>query len=248
MKLGQKFQSNVFFTSFYRTVSNQYIATISVLAKSIYRFTSSDGKTTCRGILTVMPFDHSSGCWWPHPNNGLPKHCYRFEVPFRKNGWQLIPGQLSRRSPLGGFVRRAENWPAFNLKKPWIQFLFVLVAFLYGGLHCLAWNSVFPSYVKQLLWRISSVIIMAAGIPALACYFLLEKVAFRFPSDPSEIYLLDWRWRKYILLTVVMTLLLFAYVFGRVYLVVECFIQLFHLQPGPIFVQPSWSTYFPHLG
>ncbi len=46
--------------------------------------------------------------------------------------------------------------------------------------------------------------------------------------------------------TLIMVLL--AYVCGRVYLVVESFIQLFHLQPGTVFAQPIWSTYFPHLG
>jgi hypothetical protein len=167
------------------------------------------------------------------------------------------------------FVRRAKNWPAFDLNKPCIQFLFVLVAFLYGGLHCLAWNSVFPSYVQQLLWRISSAIIMATGIPALVCYFSLEVV-----ESDQYFSLYCWRWRKYLivaskalfkdglvrigytrlltpigyLLRGVVIILLPTYVFGRIYLVVECFIQLFHLQPKPIFVQPSWSTYFPHLG
>ncbi|KAK3353858.1 hypothetical protein B0T25DRAFT_545516 [Lasiosphaeria hispida] len=35
---------------------------------------------------------------------------------------------------------------------------------------------------------------------------------------------------------------------ARTYLVVECFIQLAHLPPGPVFTLPVWSVYFPHIG
>ena len=46
----------------------------------------------------------------------------------------------------------------------------------------------------------------------------------------------------------IIALLLPAYLFARIYLVVESFIQLFHLKPGPVFEQPLWSSYIPHLG
>jgi hypothetical protein len=45
-----------------------------------------------------------------------------------------------------------------------------------------------------------------------------------------------------------MIVLVLVYILARTYLVVECFIQLLLLQPGLVFVQPSWSTYFQHLG
>jgi hypothetical protein len=74
------------------------------------------------------------------------------------------------------------------------------------GLHCLAWNSVFPSYVQQLLWPISSAIVIAAGIPALLSYFSLEVVESCYwvaelsPSDRSlqRRSQFSRRWRKYI--------------------------------------------------
>jgi hypothetical protein len=50
------------------------------------------------------------------------------------------------------------------------------------------------------------------------------------------------------LLVFIIISLLPAYLFARVYLVVESFIQLFHLEPGPAFEQPHWSAYIPHLG
>jgi len=45
-----------------------------------------------------------------------------------------------------------------------------------------------------------------------------------------------------------MFILIPVYFIPRLYLVVECFIQLFHLPPGPVFTEPSWSSYFPHIG
>jgi len=46
----------------------------------------------------------------------------------------------------------------------------------------------------------------------------------------------------------IIVLLLPAYLFARIYLVVESFIQLLHLELGPVFEQPLWSSYIPHLG
>lgn len=50
------------------------------------------------------------------------------------------------------------------------------------------------------------------------------------------------------LLLWIIVLLLLGYLFARIYLVVESFIQLFHLELGPVFEQPRWSSYIPHLG
>ena len=42
------------------------------------------------------------------------------------------------------------------------------------------------------------------------------------------------------------TLMLVVYLLARAYLVVECFINVFHL-PAGVFNTPEWSTYFPHI-
>ncbi|PVG02859.1 hypothetical protein CPB86DRAFT_780285 [Serendipita vermifera] len=39
------------------------------------------------------------------------------------------------------------------------------IGILFGGIHCLAWSSSFPSHTEQLLWRIS--VVAMVGIPAL---------------------------------------------------------------------------------
>jgi len=42
-------------------------------------------------------------------------------------------------------------------------------------------------------------------------------------------------------------LLVILYCLARLYLVVECFINLFHL-PDSVYLLPSWSQYMPHIG
>jgi hypothetical protein len=215
------------------------------------------------------------GIWCPHSENLPPVFSTEFETAnFRDNNWSLEYAWNGK----GRLMRRSKNWPSFDIKKPLIQLLFLFVAFLYGGLHCFAWNSTFPSHVQQLLWRISSLMIMAAGVPLLLCYFLLEEVHFNYtihnldPRCPPGggfglatkmarvLYMHKCRknhswstragWYRFgnNLLRGMMTLILFGYVFARAYLIIECFIELVHLPPGRIFLQPSWSTYFPHLG
>jgi len=42
--------------------------------------------------------------------------------------------------------------------------------FVYGGLHCLAWNAPFATRLETLLWRISSIAIMSTLVPVLLFY------------------------------------------------------------------------------
>ena len=37
----------------------------------------------------------------------------------------------------------------------------VLVALIFGGIHCIGWSFHFPSHAEQLLWRMSSIAITA---------------------------------------------------------------------------------------
>jgi hypothetical protein len=236
------------------------------------------------------------GYWLPYPNRNIPScisHCHGVYVKSSAGPWKFHTGSFAAGHEK---VRttRIPNWPKFDIKKPWIQLLFILVAFLYGGLHSLAWNSLFPSRKERLLWRISSTTIMGAGVPALICYLLSQWTLT--PAIGGDSYYVP-RWRIYTyklskpilnqrlvrililsrevlaklqregrllptiwdelpllyksidnLLVFIIISLLPAYLFARVYLVVESFIQLFHLESGPAFEQPHWSTYIPHLG
>lgn len=184
-----------------------------------------------------------------------------------------------------------------------------LTGFIYGGLHCLAWNAPFPSTAEGLLWRLSSVSITSTGVlmtlviswnafppfwsylfgwrssswdigvkkPALLLMRFLDKVYDVFPFNLSIVQKLHDKLRvprflDIVILTVysiiyfifyiffiftgpllkpifdiAVILLIILYAVARVYLVVECFINLAHLPPSA-YQLPQWSQYVPHIG
>jgi hypothetical protein len=273
--------------------------------------------TTYPGLLICDSGQISDGQWvsWcQYPGRNIPgciSSCYSVYKASGANHWKFLGCNLNKEAVPGTEAvdlnrhctckTRVPNWPSLDLRKPWILLLFFLVAFLYGGLHSLAWNALFPSLTQQLLWQISSSIIMGAGVPALICYFLAGEISSGRTDIFGPIY--AYRWRVYTfqlskpilnyrllgvlggrresltheireqrgendtsplpviwkelprlydfideLLIWIIVLILPAYLFARIYLVVESFIQLFHLEPGPAFEQPHWSSYIPHFG
>ena len=156
-------------------------------------------------------------------------------------------------------TERCKNWPDFNdiFDLP-IAFGFSVTGFIYGGLHALAWAAHFNSNTEQLLWRSSACIVMG-GFPIIAVVFLVflssvnaNKTVRAGPNLKRWIQLvigfvaeLGW-----VLLLVFLIFLLIAviaaYMLARAYLVVECFINIFHLPAGAYDV-PRWSAYFPHI-
>ena len=106
---------------------------------------------------------------------------------------------------------------------------FIISAFLYGGLHLLAWNAPFRSRTEEWLWRSSGIFIMASGL----C--IIPLVLLVLPGDFSLC-----------LFFVLAYFLGLVYVVARVYLVVECFINLAYLRDS-VYEMPSWSQYFPHI-
>lgn len=118
-------------------------------------------------------------------------------------------------------------------------------AFVYGGLHLLAWNAPFHAPIYGLLWKISGITITSLAIfPILIMLFLLCN-AYTLG--------LESKLHKYLGLTLaVFTLLgmlsfMLLYIFARVYLVVKSFLSLAYL-PESVLVTPNFSLYFPHIG
>ena len=150
------------------------------------------------------------------------------------------------------FVRRCTNTPeALNVRATLGLFFFIgftdplaigfgAAAMVYGGLHALAWFAEFHSPIEQLLWRISCVVVIC-GIPTSVAVCRLMYL-LGFPGDDLLAVLI-------ISMPCVLIgyLLTSAYVLARLYLVVECFIQLSHLPTG-VYDMPEWSSYFPHIG
>lgn len=110
---------------------------------------------------------------------------------------------------------------------------FSAAAVVYGGLHALAWFAHFGSPTQQLLWRICVCGVMG-GAPAL---HLIMKLLGKMP---------DWSDWSHIPILILIGAMVLAYRLARVYLVIECFVQLSCLPEG-VYVVPNWTAYFPHI-
>ena len=128
---------------------------------------------------------------------------------------------------------------------------------LYGGMHSLAWHVAFPTAFEQLLWRTAGLTVALTGpiwfFSLLITGLADPEVYSDFDSRFKEGYpLMDEVLEQFIgrpdkgaHLWVVLACILW-YAFCRVFLVVECFINVAHLSEGALRV-PVWSTYVPHL-
>lgn len=153
---------------------------------------------------------------------------------------------------------------------------FTVANLFYGGLHLVPYflKETFHSLAEQLLWLISAAMLCYVG--ALSCSFIiirfvhvyllkfLRKGLSRAGAEPSgerpssssagenEGPLRSKRTRLNLLPfvgVVIGTIVGYGWwvMFARVFLIVECFLDLFRLDPR-VFDVPTWVNYFPHIG
>lgn len=134
---------------------------------------------------------------------------------------------------------------------------------VHGGVHLLAWNAPFQTRAETLIWRVSGIAIAAPF--ALLTTFLVIIWVYDFTNKLLERRFKGWNrpirklkerhWLFRRLLKGLSYLGFFSllgvfipvYLAARVYLVVECFINLAHL-PDAVYKVPEWSNVLPHLG
>jgi len=128
---------------------------------------------------------------------------------------------------------------------------------LFGGLHCLAWDFQFPTVKEALAWKISSLLMTTMPILAIVPFIWWQQLnphpgtaftpyqsaAFRKRSCFFRKILFGGA-SKYLLELVLITLLV-AYVFSRVFLIIEIFRSLFFLPPEALI--DTWSGSVPHF-
>jgi hypothetical protein len=151
----------------------------------------------------------------------------------------------------------------------------LLAGSLYGGIHLFAWDGPFPSGTERLLWRISCLIIaspvgfvillLAAAGVLIAGSVMLDQLNEILPLkrmfswlytpilallDALLDFLIDTETgfvMSFCVLAGISAIFALAYAAARIYLVVECFINIAHL-PEAVFQEPNWSQYIPHFG
>ena len=139
-------------------------------------------------------------------------------------------------------IRRLEKVPS-GLPSPYVPgqarafgyFIpFGLSACGFGAIHCLAWNSPFPTSRERLAWRICSVTTTALSVPYIP---LIHRVTSLEESSMSK---LDNS-------TEYLTVLMMAvYIIGRATLIVLAFMTLRAL-PADAFQTVNWNNYIPHF-
>ncbi|KAH7396802.1 hypothetical protein DE146DRAFT_789449 [Phaeosphaeria sp. MPI-PUGE-AT-0046c] len=133
----------------------------------------------------------------------------------------------------------------------WHFFVGITIAgVIYGGLHLTAWYAPI-SQTARTLWRVSGLIVALTGAMWLPfqVYIKLDndRMNNRLPENGVVNFILK-RYNRaceritlgYILLVAV------VYVAARIYLIVECFLNVRRLPPST-FEVPTWSQYFPHI-
>jgi hypothetical protein len=103
-----------------------------------------------------------------------------------------------------------------------------VLAVVFGGIHCAAWNFYFPSHVTRTMWRVCSVIITAAAPINCIIYILVNKT-----GEPPFLQALWF-------------IAAATYVSARLILVILTFLCLRSLPP--LYHQGiRWIAYIPHI-
>ncbi|MCJ1385144.1 hypothetical protein MMC17_008263 [Xylographa soralifera] len=107
---------------------------------------------------------------------------------------------------------------------------------IFGAIHLIAWNFHFPTAVEQLLWRISSLSLIAVPLLAPAGYYMTESLAARSKTA-------DLLANK--VLRPAFRVLAPLYLLARLFLLVEVFRSLAYA-PASTWAQVAWPVMIPH--
>ncbi len=115
----------------------------------------------------------------------------------------------------------------------------------YGAVHAAAWNDFFPTRLEQMLWRSSSVYISCSG----ALWVLLCSLCLRFKWARKywdRFKYLQATWMEYVFFGGIMLACGLAYIFARMFLVVDGLVSL-RILPPEAYDVPHWTTFIPHF-
>ncbi|PPQ84887.1 hypothetical protein CVT25_004617 [Psilocybe cyanescens] len=134
--------------------------------------------------------------------------------------------------------------PAVEEKDDWMIFILaMLVAIVFGGIHCIAWSFEFPTVVEKWAWKVSAVLV--SGLP-LSSFFsgVLggSMRTIRFKKRYSSV-LVDFMSS---VLIVIARLSVLLYLAARGVLLILPLIGLRAL-PAGAYIDLNWTAYLPHI-
>ncbi|KIK48616.1 hypothetical protein CY34DRAFT_798136 [Suillus luteus UH-Slu-Lm8-n1] len=137
------------------------------------------------------------------------------------SGWSFVPQKLRVPTFFGNVTEDSGAWL--------VLLSGLLMATIFGGIHCMGWFFAFPTYQEQALWRMSAV-----AITCTPYLIFLHGCLTAIPCIPNAVR--DAMSASYVML----------YVAARAILLVLMFTTLRNLPPDAYQVV-SWTSYVPHL-
>ncbi|MCJ1373388.1 hypothetical protein MMC20_004616 [Loxospora ochrophaea] len=143
----------------------------------------------------------------------------------------------------------AANWPADDLLRGVAGLMVGVVLWFasmaFGGVHAAAWYLYFPTGAEAWLWRSSSFYISLCGLIWLAVNMLAQcskRIWWYWYNALSH----QVHWLNYVLWGITFLACGSAYLFARIFLVVEAFISLRALAAAA-YDTPNWTFSIPHF-
>ena len=144
----------------------------------------------------------------------------------------LPPPRLSFRVNLGSKLESISDPGRLHLSGLIILSTIVfIISGAFGAVHCLAWNSDFPSHVERIFWQVSSVLVTSIGAGLMA---IAGHVSPKYGK------------RTIIIGFSIAAPFIVAYCCARLALLVLAFLQLRDL-PFDAYLTPSWTVFYPHI-
>ena len=141
---------------------------------------------------------------------------------FRTTGdSMLVPGNFSNKLPYNAFLVPLEAG---------------ISPIVFGPIHFLAWNDIFPTPTEQLLWYVSSAVVTGSGPVAFCLLLFFTMLHYRSGNRAYDIL------ANVISIGVIPAIHMLASGF----LIVESFRQLAYLDP-PSYQVASWANYWPRI-
>jgi hypothetical protein len=135
---------------------------------------------------------------------------------------------LVKRVPIfyaGNIEKGSKSWGAL-----WIAEM--VIAMVFGGIHCIAWSFSFPTHIEQVLWRALSITIMSIPFLMLLLLFVLFPLDLHISAVFAGLFV---------------CFMSLIYAFARLALLILSFISLRSLPPSA-FDTVYWTTLIPHIG
>lgn len=148
-------------------------------------------------------------------------------------------------------ARKHRTWTE-SITEPHITFLswrfFVLAGVLsdiYGGVHLAIWGKTFPTYVEELMWKVSCILIMC-WIPSMPIVHVIVHPFNKICFEACESCYDSCCDSQGALMSGLYFIPSLLYLAARVFIIAESFLSL-RQAPVRTFLSPEWVELFPHF-